>query len=367
MARTALFLATIVGALSAAAVSASAVGADRRPVTALLVVGWSRVSIVALDGRQLDVPRRVAASPLGLSPDAQLVAQTNGDSVLLGRVTGGGMTVVVTGKCQAGITPGCAYGADPSFSWRSDGARLAVAVNLQAAPTLLEMVDRSGQEVRRYHLPAQNPERGGRAYHRLVSWSPDGRRLLLLRRDDYYTSAVVVLDVATGRLRTLARINEPHDEPTLSWSPDGRFVAMTTEGRGNDYVFAVIDAATGRRLIACTPGAKRCAAGGTVWASDSRSLFATAPGVHPSEPLSTRIERVYLSGTRTQVRPSKAAWQLPWVALPHALVYQEEAETETGTVLRDVLYSYDLATRHAIVLLKPKTGIRAVVPLRARP
>ena len=367
MARSVTLLATIVGALAVGILSAAGVGTTRDQVTALMVIEWSRVSIVTLEGRQLPVPQRVQESPLGLSPDAQLIVQANGDSIALGRVRGGPMKVLVTGRCDAGTSTGCAFGVDPSFSWHPNGSRLAAAVNLQSGATQLEVVDRSGRQVRRYGLPAQNPERGGRAYHRIVSWSPDGQRLLLLRRDDYFTSAVVVLDVATGKLRTLTRINEPHDEPTLSWSPNGRFVALTTEGRGNDYAFAVFDAASARPVIACKPGAKPCAAGGTVWAADGRSLFATAVVIHRVQPLSTRIERVYLSGKRVQLRPAKPGWQVPWAGLSHVLLYEEEAETETGTVLRDALYSYDLATRRATVLWKPKTGIRAVVPLRELP
>jgi hypothetical protein len=162
-------------------------------------------------------------APLGLSPNARLVAEMGGGAVLLGAAAGGPMRTIATGNCAS---TSCPYGPDPSFAWSPDSRRLAVAVNLARPPTLLKVVDGTGHPVRAHKLPEQDADRGGgRAYFHLVSWSPHGSRLLLIRKDPYINTGVVAHDVATGALRTLARIEEPHDSPsTLAWSPNGRFI-----------------------------------------------------------------------------------------------------------------------------------------------
>jgi dipeptidyl aminopeptidase/acylaminoacyl peptidase len=68
---------------------------------------------------------------------------------------------------------------------------------------------------------------GGRGLRRLTgrggsdpAWSPHGTRLAFVRRD-----AIVVLTLATGRLRRVARDTGADD---LAWSPNGRRIAYTT-------------------------------------------------------------------------------------------------------------------------------------------
>ena len=334
----------------------------------LLVVEYSgKVTVMSLAGKRFPVPARVREAPLGLSPDARQVAEARGGALLVGAAAGGPMRTIVTGNCAS---TDCPYGPDPSFAWSPDSRRLAVAVNLPRPPTRLRLVDRTGHQVRSYKLPEQNADRGGRAYFHIVSWSPDGSRLLLIRKDPYIDTGVVALDVATGRLRTLARIEESHDSPsTLSWSPNSRFIVLTSEGRSErDYAYAVIDASTALPILQCKASPPKGCVGGSVWAPDSKSLFGTT-GVALSASTKTpgRIERFYLSGRRTQLIASPRYWLNPRAAVAESLIYEEYAETPSYTVARDVLCRYDLKTRHRSVLLSSKSGIRAVLSMGRLP
>ena len=99
-------------------------------------------------------------------------------------------------------------------------------------------------------LPRTNPKlEPGRVDHHLLSWSPDGSGLLLTQNGPYET-ALVVLDIDTGRLRTLARFLHYIDSPIANWSPDGRFVAVTSTGIQDAMDrFDIIDASTARPVI----------------------------------------------------------------------------------------------------------------------
>jgi hypothetical protein len=340
--------------------------AETAAVQGFLVIEDSSVAtIISRSGKRLPTPARVGDAPLGLSPDARRVAETTGDAVVFGTVAGASMHTVLTGSC-----PSCPYGADPSFAWSPNSRQLAAAANLPRPPTALKLIDRSGRLVLSFRLPGSNPERGGRAYYHLLSWSPDGSRLLLIRRDAYIDTALVALDRRTGRLRTLATIQDPHDSPAgdVAWSPNGRLVALTSEGRSsNDYIFAVIDAATGGPILQCKPR-NSCDYGGTVWAPDSKSLFAVAGGGQsPTGQWSGRIDRVYLSGRRTTVIRSSSRMLLPRVALATGLVYEEYAETPDYALAHDDLYLVDFASGHRQRLMSSRMGIRNVLPLTAIP
>jgi len=346
-------------------VANGSVGPKALLVVAYGAAGGLSVAAVTLGGKRVAVPARVRESPGGLSADARMVAKVSGDSVLLGAVRGGSMKRVLTGKCVARSSPlRCSYGSDPSFVWSPTSQRLAVAANRERPPTLLALVDRSGSVVRGFTLPRTNPERGGRAYYHLVSWSPDGSRLLAIRRDEYIDTAVVVLEVKTGTWRTLARIVEPHDSPRLSWSPDGRFVALTSEGRSSqDFAFAVIDASSGHPILACKVTKIGCG-GGTVWASDSQSLFITAGRTSTNQ--SSRIERFYVSGRRSTLFGSKVVL-IPRIALATSLIYEEYSEKPDYSLASDALYRYDFASGNKALLHRSRTGIGAVIPLSRLP
>lgn len=316
----------------------------------LLVAERANVTIISLAGNRLPVPARVRKYPLGLSPDARLVAGVGADAVLIGRVHGGPMTIVLRGRCSS---PPCPYGTDPSFAWSPDSQRLAAAANTRHGPTLLKLSNRSGQVIRSFALPRANPHGQGRAHHNLISWSPDGSRLLLMRSSDYGPTAVVALNIKTGKLQDLARL-DGRRSARGAWSPDGRLVALTSDAHGGEYFFEIINATNARPITQFCPRANDCN-GGTVWARDSRSVFGA---VTP-----TRIDRIYRTGRRTNVIRSSAGWLTPHIALPAGLIYHHSPPTGTS----NLLYLHHFATGQRQLLLSSQSGIEAVLPLRRLP
>ena len=346
----------LVGIMLAAGASGSAGSVQVAAVRGVLVVEASRrVTILSLAGKRLPVPARVRESPVGLSPDTRLVAGNSDDSVLMG-VSGGSMTAVLRGNSAS---PPCPFGADPSYAWSPDSQQLAAAANTPHGPTMLKFFNRGGQVVRSFTLPNGNPEQGARVYHHLSAWSPDGSRLLLLQSNDYGPTAAVVLDIKTGRLRTLAPLHFCSD-PSLAWSPDGRLLALTEQRACQDgpTTFSVIDAASAKPIVQCSEDPTGCnggtawTPGGTVWAQDSRSVFGTVVSKGAS-----RIDRFYLTGRRTNVIKSSAGSPTPHVAFVNGLVYQ--AKTTHG---RAVLYLHRFTTGHHETLISSPSTM-TVLPL----
>jgi hypothetical protein len=335
-----------------------------RVVALLLAEGFTPahgIAIVALSGKRFPVPARVRDWPLGLSPDSRLVAGFSGgrpyspEAVTLGKVRGGSMKEILRGTCSASV---CPRGADPSFAWSPDSRRLAAAAIPRAGSTLLRLFDRSGRLVRSLKLPARNPERGGRAYHRLVSWSPDGSRLLLKRMNAYFDTAVLTVDVDTGRVRTLARIEAPQDSPTVTWSPNGRLVVLTSAGfSSRDYSYAVIDVANARPIVRCNSGSPCDVSSGSVWAPNSRSLFKSS---------GKDILRVDLAGRRTRVGRSNTPYPLLRAAFSHYLLY-ETISVRHDEVVRDTLFVLDLTTHREKQIVSLRTGVTAIMPLTRIP
>ena len=317
------------------------------------------VSFITLAGKRLPVPPRVRETPGGVSPDARLVARTTFEAVLVGAVSGGSMTTVLRRHSSSM----CPTGA--SFAWRPDSRRLAVAVNPVREPTVLRLADRNGHVVRSLTLPRSNPLQtgGGRACYQLVAWSPGGKRLLLLRMSSHGYTGFVVLDIKSGKSRTLTLLRRCSDLPTASWSPNGRLVAVTTRKlQGCKSRFTVADATNGRAIIQQS-SEKGESLGGTVWAADSRSVFGTF--VSPSKPLrlSTRIDRTYLTGRRTTVIRPRFGILTPYVGLAGALVYTASPEN----VRSDSLYIRRFAAGHSDLLLASHKRIYSVLLLERLP
>ena len=230
------------------------------------------------------------------------------------------MNSVLRGKCSS---PPCPYGSDPSYAWSPDGQRLAAAANPLHGPTFLKLFNRSGEMVRSFTLPQGHPARSARAFHHLVSWSPDGSRLLLLqtmttglRRRSYSTSRRASCGRWPRCISAATRASRGHRTAGLS--------ALTEQRVCQDgpTTFSVIDAASARPIIQCAD--RPACNGGTVWARDSQSLFGTVINKGAS-----RIERLYLAGRRTTVIKSSASQLTPHIATATGLVYLTTCPKDT--------------------------------------
>lgn len=333
-------------------------------VQALLVSEYAgglsqRASIVSLAGKELPVPGRLRTlrwDAWGLSPDARFVAAVRpgtvsrpGGAVLVGRVRGGTMQTVLREPCR----PWCAY--EPTYAWSPDSRLLAVSAGGLEGPSILELVDVSGRVVKSLPMPNVDPEYGGKAAHRVISWSPDGSRLLVMRYNEYRASAALVLDIGTGKSRRIAGF-AGCDRPELEWSPNGRLIALSSSGTQDCLdLFAIIDAVHAKTLTS-RHWDKGLGQGGTVWAPDGKSVFGTATTYRSGEYLH-RIDRIYLTGRRVNVIKPAAGARTPRVALGTGLLY------DSGKTL----YLHRLATGQTDRLMSLRSGVLTVVPLRRLP
>ena len=78
-------------------------------------------------------------------------------------------------------------------------------------------------------------------------WSPDGKRLAFVQGDRRGNCDIMVLDLATGRVRRLTDGNGINTEPT--WNPNGNQLAFTSDREGGPQVFLMQeDGSNPRRL-----------------------------------------------------------------------------------------------------------------------
>lgn len=115
-------------------------------------------------------------------------------------------------------------GDDPLYgrlAWAPDGRQLAVGAG--ASRPTVRLITLSNGDVREVAtLPEKGPLQG-------LDWSPDGTKLVITAVDEQRVLVVVLLDLATGAARELARFLTDSNEPwgsTLQWSPDGQSVLV---------------------------------------------------------------------------------------------------------------------------------------------
>ena len=108
----------------------------------------------------------------------------------------------------------------------------------------------------------------------VISWSPDGSRLLLEQTTSFGAGTAIVREISGGKSRRLSEF-VGCDGPRLTWSPNGRFIALVSKGTQDclDF-FDLIDAVRAKTLVS-GQWDKGKGEGGTVWASDSKSVFGT--------------------------------------------------------------------------------------------
>jgi hypothetical protein len=362
------------GATRSARVAATGV-----PQGLVVRTGSAPAEFITLAGEPLRVPERLRASPRGLSPDGRLVAAVDEEAVLMGSVRGGPMRVVLRGECYS-----CPYGADPSHAWSPDSRRLAAALTPEEGATLLKLVDRNGRVTRSFTLPGKEPVYGERLFYNVISWSPDGGRLLLRGSDNYGPRSLETLDVRTGKRRTGMDLH-PCSSESVSWSPDGRFLVLTDFGSVSLGVnecgrrLTVVDALFGRTLIhyetACMPDCDTTwTPAEAVWADDSRTLFGSFIRPASAGRVSTTIERFSLAGRRTViVGPSvgpaidrdvvgpTVGTLTPRLALRSGLIYQADSPR------RSSLYLQDFGTGQRVLLVSFPARITSVAALPRLP
>ena len=354
----------MVGVLFGASAAAPAPPA---PVRGLLVIenfsgAGERVSILSLAGNRLPVPPRLrtlgwVASQLSpnvrLSPDARFVADADvrRGNVLVGRVQGGAMRTVLRSPCG----PRCL--APPTFAWSPDSRFLAVAAGGLGTPSVLRIVDLSGRIVKSFSEPRVDPNSGEPVATEVISWSPDGSRLLLEQTTSFGAGTAIVREISGGKSRRLSEF-VGCDGPRLTWSPNGRFIALVSKGTQDclDF-FDLIDAVRAKTLVS-GQWDKGKGEGGTVWASDSKSVFGTAK-TYRSGRTSSRIDRIYLTGRRVNVIKPRLGELTPRLALAAGLVYDGD--------LPATLYLYRFATRGHDRLASSPRGFSTVEPLQRLP
>ena len=342
---------------------ASMSGRSVREVQALLVSEYAgglsqRASIVSLAGKELPVPARLRKLRWGvwrLSPDGRFVAEVRPGtvlrrgSVLVGRVRGGSMQTVLEEPCQSA----CAY--DPTYAWSADSRQLAAAAGGLGEPSVLRLVDVNGRLVRSFSVPNVDPQLGGKVAHRVISWSPDGSRLLLMRYSESGQSAAVVLEIRSGKWRRVAAF-VACDGPELEWSPNGRLIALSSHGTQDCLdQFALIDVLNGKTLTS-RQWDKGLGQGGTLWAPDSKSVFGTAT-TYRSGKYSHRIDRIYLIGRRVNVIKPAVGATTPRVALATGLIYDTA----------NALYLRRFATGQTDRLTSLRSSLFTVEPLQRIP
>ena len=116
----------------------------------------------------------------------------------------------------------------------SDG-RLAYVTYNGGAPEIWGQRTRGGPQVKLYPIAGKTSE--GHCF--CPSWSPDGKRLALVQGDRRGNTDIVVLDMASGRVRRITDSNCINTDP--SWNPAGTQLAFTSDREGGPQVFLMGD------------------------------------------------------------------------------------------------------------------------------
>jgi TolB protein len=112
--------------------------------------------------------------------------------------------------------------------------RLAYMTYKGGAPEIWGQMKVGGPHIKLY------PRTGSPQGHCFApAWSPDGKRMALVQGDRKGNSDIVILDVATGRMRRLTDSNCINTEP--SWNPAGTQIAFTSDREGTPQIYLMED------------------------------------------------------------------------------------------------------------------------------
>lgn len=151
----------------------------------------------------------------------------------------------------------------PLFSvcWSPDGARIAAGTE---DGNLLLWDAQTGKQTATWEGPSQRVSKGGRFPFAAwgVCWSPDGRRIVSTRYDDY----VLVWDAATGHSQVIPKTDTQPN--TAAWAPDGhQFAISDDQGR-----VILWDAATTRRAASFQSHDEAGWSYGLAWSPDGAMI-----------------------------------------------------------------------------------------------
>jgi len=151
------------------------------------------------------------------------------------------------------------------YCWSPDGKQIAVHVG-QGKLTFLSAS--TGEQIREVSLPE------GIETNKRISWSPDGKWIVLSGWDKENKNGVFLITVETGEAKLLVPLEGPIAfSPT--WSPDSKTIAYGYKG---DVYVANIEDAKPRRITAPQEKREYKEAGRPVFAPDGKSVAYMAGG-----------------------------------------------------------------------------------------
>jgi dipeptidyl aminopeptidase/acylaminoacyl peptidase len=276
----------------------------------------SQIWLATADGResyQLTFADKSSTNPKW-SPDGNWIAFTstrkdNRNNLYLLRAAGGEAEPLTDLK-----------GGVADFDWSPDGRRLAYTTadpkseeeeKNDKARNDFRWVDENVKMARLYVIPVQKDATGKREPRKLTSenytvgdfdWSPDGARVVFSHSktplaNDWTTSDVSVVDVATGRVTVFA--NTPAAESDPLFSPDGKFIALLVSDNpprwAQSGTVQIFPAAGGppKSLSASYDGQPNVAG----WSADGRRIYfseakGTGTQIYAVDVAANRIEEI---------------------------------------------------------------------------
>ncbi|MBV9924720.1 MAG: S9 family peptidase [Acidobacteria bacterium] len=276
----------------------------------------SQVWMASADGRdnaQLTFADKSSSNPRW-SPDGNWIAFTstrkeNKNNLYLLRADGGEAEPLTDLK-----------GSVSNFDWSPDGRWIVYTMSdpkteeeekNDKAKNDFRWVDENQKMARLYVIPVQKDAAGKREPRKLTSedynvgefeWSPDGKTIAFSHSksagaNDWTTSDVSVVDVASGKVTPFA--NTPAAENDPVFSPDGKFIVMTVSDNpprwAQSGTLQIFPAAGGPpRVLAASFDAQPAFAG---WSPDSRRIYfseakGTGTQIYSIDVAANRIEEI---------------------------------------------------------------------------
>ena len=276
----------------------------------------SQIWMATADGRenfQLTFGDKSSTNPKW-SPDGNWIAFTsnrkdNRNNLYLLRATGGEAEPLT--DLKSGVA---------DFDWAPDGRSIAYAMTdpkteeeekNDKAKNDFRWVDENVKMSRLYVIPVQKDAAGKREARKLTTgnytvggfdWSPDGARIVFSHSrspvaNDWPTSDVSVVEVATGKVSALAAT--PASELSPTFSPDGKWVAvLASDGPprwAQSNLLQIFPAGGGApRALSATYDGQPNVAG---WSADGRRIYfsegrGTGTQIYSFDVASGRIDEV---------------------------------------------------------------------------